>query len=296
MIFIGEAAALSASVVWAISISLYGRYSAGQPPYILTLFKNIVAVTLLAGCAILLSADMPKNSNTYWMLVFSGVIGIAIGDTASMAALARVGAQLSALSLCLAPPMAAMIAAYTFGEKMMPRELLAMSMIVLGCGGAILARGRGAVRLEQSPQFYWGIVLITICALANAIGMVLARESMQEAGILSGTLIRALPVVAILLLFHLRQPKEHHEVVRTAKPKDWIILFGIAFLGSFIGLILLSVAAKYAKTGVITTIIATTAVWIIPISRFFLGENISLLGVVSSVVACIGVALMFIDF
>lgn len=210
-----------------------------------------------------------------------------------------VGAQLAGLSLCLAPPIAVVMAHQLCAESLNSREILGILIISIGCLGTILSKGsqhRNTTNPKLSQTLIWGILLVFICAISNAFGAVVAHQSMQNTNIIHGTLIRILPVVLVFGGFYAfrLQLKQECPSIKTVSQRQWYILAGIAFLGSFVGLLLFSVATKYAKAGVVSAIIATTAIWIIPISYLLLGERANTVTIVSSLVALSGVFLILI--
>lgn len=299
MQILGELSALAAAIIWAISISLYVRFNAGQPSYVLTIFKGLITTVFLLIATLLVTENIPKNLNDYVLLILSGLIGIGVGDTASMAASRIVGAQLAGISLCLSPPLAVFMAHELYRESLNLQELFGIALVSLGCFGAVLSKGRQyqeSNTLVNRQMLIWGACLILLCAFSNAFGTVAAHSSMQHTNIVHGTLIRIVPVVFIFSAFHILRPQNKvlGQSVATASLRQWVILAGIAFLGSFVGLLLFSVAAKFAKAGVVSSIVATTAVWIIPISYWLLGEKTTPLSVISSVIACAGVFLILI--
>src|SRR5690606_1006007 len=112
-----------------------------------------------------------------------------------------------------------------------------------------------------------GILLGLVAAVTQAIGLVLARDALQEIEVLLGTLIRITPALIILLLLRRQSGdyRRHWKLLLTDK-KSFYALFIAAFTGTFIGLIFGAAGSKYAKAGVTAALTSTYPIWVIPIA------------------------------
>ena len=67
-----------------------------------------------------------------------------------------------------------------------------------------------------------------------------------------------------------------------------------AFAGTFLGVLLMSFGAKYAKAGVAAALTSTYPVWIVPIAKFILKERVSWQSAVCTALAVGGIILMVV--
>src|SRR5437763_606950 len=102
--YVGELAALAASLIWSCSISLYRAHGVGVPAQTLNLYKLFVA---LVGYTVIIAAGrvayfsgwisgdivFPASAEKTGWLMLSGVIGFTISDTLFFASIHRLGAQ-----------------------------------------------------------------------------------------------------------------------------------------------------------------------------------------------------------
>lgn len=106
MIWQGEIAAISAALVWAIATWIYGQFSHKFSAMQMNIIKGVVASAMMLMVLPLFPADSisitPKHA---LILGISGVIGIAIGDSAYFASLKRIGPNNTLLLESLAPPL-----------------------------------------------------------------------------------------------------------------------------------------------------------------------------------------------
>ena len=73
-----------------------------------------------------------------------------------------------------------------------------------------------------------------------------------------------------------------------------MILALASFFGTFIGLLLMSIGAKYAKAGISSALTSTFPLWIIPISVLIAGESVNLRKSILTVFAVAGVGIMML--
>ena len=108
--FVGELASLLAALIWAVSLTFFTAFSRDLKPDQMNLYKHVVAMGCLTISLIFLSPVWPSTLETYGAFFLSGIIGLAIGDTALFAALKRMGAQNTSVSQCSVPPLTAILA------------------------------------------------------------------------------------------------------------------------------------------------------------------------------------------
>ena len=116
---LGEVAALSAALLWAIATVVYSRLGLRVSPLALNLGKGLVALCLLSLTLLLQSPDLrPLDSRSLGLLLISGIIGIGFGDTVYLSALKQLGARRTLLFEALAPPLAACLALILLQETL----------------------------------------------------------------------------------------------------------------------------------------------------------------------------------
>lgn len=292
--YFGEIASLTAAVIWAGSISAFRAFGDTVPPDSLNLFKTGIAFICMCLTALFIPDVFPRDVSVWVILGISGVIGLAVGDTVLFASLRRLGAQPTSVLQCLAPPMAAGIAALFLNESLTRAELRGMLVTIVAVSGVVYFGRHGESHLCRLPvgMVVAGVGYGIAAALAQAIGIVTARQALQSAHALHGSMIRIFPGILVLVGMGLVRgnlraiPKIFHE------PRRAVVLITASVGGAFIGIWLLSVGVKYAKAGVASALVSTFPVWVIPIARFILKERVSMMSALCTVVAVCGVAMM----
>ena len=92
--YIGELAAIGAAIVWACATWIYGQFGHRFSAMQLNIVKGVVASgMMLLVMPLIPMPEFELSANHFWILAISGVIGIAVGDSAYFAALKRIGAN-----------------------------------------------------------------------------------------------------------------------------------------------------------------------------------------------------------
>lgn len=285
-------AALSAALIWACSLSTFSHFAKGVSAFKVNLYKNCVAVICFAVTIALTRPMLPSNYAPLLQLAASGMIGLAIGDSFLLVALTRLGAQLTAASQCLSPPFTAIIAFLFLGEALSPNQLGGMILTTGAVAASVLFTHNSRRKVSDTIPLS-GVFFAVCAALANAIGIVIARNAFQHVDIILGTGFRILPAILLLLLFGWRT--KHSDIAKQSifEPKKRAIALTVAsFFGTFLGVLLLSFGTKYSKAGVAASLSNTYPLWIIPIAVFVLKETRSWRASLCTLVAVAGILLM----
>lgn len=290
--FIGESAALSAAILWAISSVIYSRLGLKISPLQLNLYKGIIAIALIAITLLIQgTALINLSTSTVVLLTISGMIGIGLGDTAYFSALNSLGARRTLLLETSSPPMGALLALIFIGEQLAYSSWCGIFLTILGIAWVISERNP-VDQLSVSPQgIIWGI----LAAIAQALGAVISRYALIQSAVtpLESTLIRLIggTVIVIGLLFFplTKQTKMQWQISRRSLGVIAIAAFGSTYLGIW----LQQISLKFAPTGIAQTFLATSPLFILPIVALQ-GEKISLRAILGVVISLAGIALMFI--
>ena len=291
--FLGEIAALTAALLWAISSIVYSRLGVNIAPLQLNLYKGIIAIALIVLTLVIQGANFADLSlSTVALLSLSGVIGIGLGDTAYFAALNSLGARRTLLLETASPPIGALLALIFIGEQLTYLAWCGILLTVLGIAWVISERNP----VDNTSLSQQGIVYGILAAIAQATGAVISRFALIQSDIspLESTLIRLVGgtvIVLGLLLFPIP--------ITPAKAKwrlSWrsLGIIAIAATGStYLGIWLQQTSLKYAPTGIAQTFLATSPLFVLPIVALQ-GEKISWRAVLGVMISLGGIALMFI--
>ncbi|MEN9871890.1 MAG: hypothetical protein RLZZ171_2882, partial [Cyanobacteriota bacterium] len=254
---IGESAALSAAILWAISSVIYSRLGLKIPPLQLNLYKGIIAIALVAITLLIQgTALINLSTSTVVLLTISGMIGIGLGDTAYFSALNSLGARRSLLLETSSPPMGALLALIFIGEQLAYSSWYGIFLTILGIAWVISERNPVDQRSVSPQGIMWGI----LAAIAQALGAVISRYALIQSAVspLESTLIRLIGgtviVIGILFLPVAKQAKMPWQISRRSLGVIAIAAFGSTYLGIW----LQQISLKFAPTGIAQTFLATS--------------------------------------
>ena len=299
---IGEIAALTAALLWALSSVVYSFLGQKIPPLQLNFFKGIIAVVLIGLTLIIQQTSVsPIAIVPFVLLACSGLIGIGLGDTAYFLALNRLGARKTLVLETLSPPLGALLAFIAIGEIIAPLAWCGILLTLLGVIWVISEQTSDRIVQEKSDRNRQkqGIIWAILAAVAQAVGAVLSRLALLESDIspLESSLIRLVAGCAIALLliqiptFATAQTLKKTVMSFSLRTMGIIILAAIG--STYLGIWLQQTSLKYAPTGIAQTLLATSPLFVIPIA-LVMGEKVSLRSFLGVLIAIAGISLLFI--
>ncbi|MEZ9157827.1 DMT family transporter [Vibrio lentus] len=297
--YIGELAAIGAAIVWACATWIYGQFGHRFSAMQLNIVKGVVASGMMLFVMPLI--PMPEfelSANHFWILAISGVIGIAIGDSAYFAALKRIGANKTLLLESLAPPLSGVLALMFLGAALTLQSWLGVVITTLAVTFVVFQPSKSASG-DSSDKAQWsGIGYGLVASVCQASGVVISHYALVAGDVppLLGALIRlTIGVFAVMLVIPFVEKKPYTSIKRdlwamTKLDKLWLL--GAIFVGTFLALWLQQVALKNANPAIAQTLIATSPVFILVIYALK-GEKVSKQSLIGTLVALGGISLFF---
>jgi drug/metabolite transporter (DMT)-like permease len=293
--YIGELASLTAALIWSFTLTAYRAYGTRISALHLNLYKNMVAFFCLVALVFFTASHWTVSTRSFVYLCVSGLFGLTLGDTFFLAALKRIGTQLSSSVQCLAPPLSGLVAMFWLSEELNIAEWLGIVLTVSAIFMLIYFSQNKKTRISDLPTktLWTGVAFAIAAAFCQAFSWVIARDALQGVDVLVGTSIRIGSAGAVLLLYSFWRGDQSYRELFTDFSLFWRISLA-AFFGSFVGVTLLSVGAKYAKAGVSAALASTYPIWIIPVAYFMVRERASFISICCTMLAVVGIGLMFL--
>ncbi len=287
---LGEIAALAAAGLWAVSALLFRHSGHRLPPLLLNLCKNVLALILLTLTVRLSGVSLDRAElKPLILLTISGMIGIGIGDTAFFAALNRIGERRCLLIVeTLAPVFTTGIAYLWLQERLSAPVMLAIGLVLVGIFWA------WSDDVHSATLGGGGWVFALSAALCQAVGAVLSRQALtaSEIPVLWSAMVRlagGLSLIALLLLGR-RQPFQVSRETFSTPLLGKIVL--ATLLGTYLGIFLQQLALKHADAGIVQTLLASSAVMVIPLA-ILVGERVGIRAWSGALLAFAGIFLLF---
>lgn len=292
---LGEVAALAAAFFWALASVLYGRFSHHFSALQLNLIKGIFASSLmLITLPLLPEVNFELSQQHMLVLLLSGVIGIAIGDSAYFASLKRIGVNKTLLLESIAPPLSGILAVLLLGSLLSWQSWLGVLVTTFSVALVVMQPEENKQAVNAS-----GIGLGLLASVCQATGVVISHYALVAGDIepLLGALLRLLAgISAIFLMLLLFKRNELFAIAggfRKLASREFALLLLAIIVGTFLTLWLQQVALKHANPAVAQTLIATSPLFIL----FFAivkGQIPSTKTIIGTLLAIVGISLFFI--
>ena len=271
-----ELAALAAATCWALTGVIASVPAGHLGALTFNRLRQVFGTLFLAAYVLATGTWTTLTWHVVPLLVLSGLMGIFVGDSLLFTALNRLGPRRAGILFAFNAPLAALLGWLLLGETL---SWIAVSGIALTAAGIALAilfghRGQATDGLEAVRGSLAVGVGIGLCAaLGQAVGIIIARPLMVG-GIdpFLASLVRV-GVAAASLSVLLQLPLES---VKARAPLTWKIAgytATVGFLGLGVGMTLLLFALSGGKTGIISTLSATTPVIILPLLWLKTGDR-----------------------
>jgi drug/metabolite transporter (DMT)-like permease len=293
----GEIAAVITAVCWSFTSIFFNNASRLIGSVKVNRLRLLVSTVILVLVHwVVMGSLIPIGATPeQWLwLGLSGIIGLALGDAFLFQAYVHIGARLTTVIMALDPVFSALIAWIWLGEKLTPVEIIGILVTVFGVGWVVMEQRNG-----QSSHTRKDLILGILCGigavLGQAIGFVLSKKGLaNNFSPLSGVLMRiivASSVMWILALFS-GQMKETVKGFTESTARNNILAGSV--LGPCLGVWLSMVAVQLIPVGIASTIMATRPILMLPLSKIIYKENISMRAIIGTVIALIGVSVIFL--
>lgn len=294
---IGELAGLSGAMAWAVGSLLFARIGSGSrvSAAAMNLGKSVVGgLVLLAIDAA--TAGMPlrgANGRDLAVLAASGVVGIAIGDTAFFGALVRVGPSSAVLLLSTAP---LFVVAIDAARGIYPgaREAAGIALAVAGIA-LVVARGHGSeddASARARRMSAAGVAFGLLAGLCQAVGSILSRAATMDAiSPLSAAHVRLFTGGVAIALAGAAMGNVG-TWLRELRPAVASVS-AASLVGTVGGLWLSQIAlARAHSAGIASTLLATSPIFALPLAHVFGHDRATPRALAGVVIAFAGIALL----
>jgi len=297
MIIPGEVLALMAALFWSIAVVIFKSLSQKISPFLINALKNTIA--LMCFIITLSILDIPFWNDTftnqeYIKFIISGILGMGIADAIFIYSLSKIGANRIAILNCFEP-----IAVYLFtflllGTSLSTLESLGFIIVII----SILVINYENDQDDIDPKIKKRGMLLQICAiLCSALSMVMIKEILNVHRVEINSIIWiavfrlfiGFTVSWIIFLFL----KNTKKLLSALNDKETIIkIIASSVFGTFMALSCWMMGQAYIEKLPLASILGQTAlIFILLFSWIFLNEKITLIRILASVFALLGVFL-----
>ena len=273
---------------------------------------TVVNLFRLPGAAICLAVTHRLVTGTWWptdlplqdhfWIALSGVVSLAIGDSALFKAFTLIGPRRSMTMMALAPVFTVIVAWSVLGERLALWALLGIVLIIGGVVTANSARtGTGTFGTLSKQVFRLGILLALVGSLGQGLGSVFAKMGMM--GTMSGgtgldplgaTLLRVFWATVCYWVVVL--PRQNFADIRQRlQDRRGVGALGVAILmGPFISVWVSLIAIRNTDAGIAQVLLGMVPIFVVLPAWLVYRDRPTVLSLAGIVAAVVGGALLFL--
>ena len=289
----GEIAGIVTALCWACASFLWtsiGKVS----PFGVNGFKSVAGVALLTLVALAVTgrAWPSLTSSQLWLLLGSGVIGLAAGDAFYFTAMLSMGPRRALLMGLCAAPMSAILGLAVLGERILWSGWAGMALTLAGIAVVQLEKTDDGERRAVARGVLCGLLASVAQAVASAMNKGVLNAGVSEWHVPQVRLAAAAGalVIAGAMLGRLRGWAAPFAARRAA-----LTALAATAIGTGVGLVLMTYSQKHASIGVSNTLTSTAPLFALPLAILVRKERVSARAWIGTVVAVGGVAMMFVE-
>jgi drug/metabolite transporter (DMT)-like permease len=314
---IGIGSALGSAASWAVGAILFKKLGESLSAFAMTLVKGAVSLLLMALVLLIVGFKIP-DSRSVALLAFSGVLGIAFGDTFFFEALKELGPRVLVVLVLIGPVITIILAVLFLGETLKLITAVGILLVILGIGMVLFSSLSGENMVSRWRGIIFGLLSVLCMALSTIVAKVgfnametkkAPAASQSVAGVpatpaapkgaaemaandpetLEASFIRMGAGTAAMFLFGLG----------TRRLGNWVLPFkdirlGLRFITAtcvvtFGGFWLSLVSIKYIDVTIANTLGSVEPLFMLPLAAIFLREKITFKAALGTLVAVAGI-------
>ena len=301
---VGQFCALMSAIAWALALIFFRKSGERIHPLALNMFKNVVGIVLLLATIVvvhtfdiraLIAASHESGSwhhampaTNYYLLIISGVLGIAIADTLLFRCLNLVGVSMFVIVECTYSPIMLLVAWWALSERLQWPHFIGGALILFAL--LLSARARSPEGRTRG-QVAWGFVLGILYIFLMAVGIVLAKPVFAVDGfpLLEATVLRLVAGTLALAALSMASPLRRSLFAVFRPSGFWKYSVPGAVLGGYMAMVLWLAGFKYTETAVAAILNQTSVLFAAVFAAVFLRELMTKRKSASILMALVGV-------
>ena len=269
---LGDFYAILTALCWSCGVIFFEIAGRVLNSLQISLLKNIVGVLGFISFIILQGDPFPDFiGQEYFILIISGIIGVAIGDILFLASLRRIGSSLSAIVSTGYTISIFILAFLMFGEVISFISYLGGVLVILGVVIGTIDRD-----LERTPkEILYGVSFGLLANLCTAYSVLLLRPIMDVHPVLPIALVRFSigMIISAFGILYLNGKLALRETILKGF-SNYNLLAG-AFFGTFLSVIFWLAGFKFTLAGRAAIYNQLSTIFIILLASVFLNQQMT---------------------
>jgi drug/metabolite transporter (DMT)-like permease len=293
---LGQLAALGTAILWTLSSLVWtsvGKDGRVVPMSFLRLVLTVGMLMVYGRLTRGLWLPSDASADTWLYLAASGFAGFFVCDILLFESFMLIGTRLGLLIYSIVPPLTAVLEMLLPPHGMLTAwQWFGMAVTLAGVVWVVLEGHAGPAGDGRPPRWKKGVILAVAGSFAAVIGTVLTRVGLGDYDAGAATFIRVLGgMVGYIPLLTLARRWNGVAAMVADRRLLGLVALG-SFVGPFAGVVLMLVALRHCPAGVVTTIIATMPVLILPFSVLLHRERVGFRAIGGAILSLAGVAIL----
>lgn len=283
----GEIFAILTSLCWSYAVILFRKSGFHTSPISLNLFKNTIAVGLLLLTMFIFKTPLlgVTTWSDFFILILSGLLGIAIADTLFFNSLNILGASINAIVACFYAPLTVLFAYILIGERILFWDFIGAIFIV---GAVFMTSATPKSSGIEKKELTKGIVLgITSMALM-AFGIVLAKPIIDRTPVLWSSTVRLIGGNFALVIYTLFLPSRSKIWSVFIPQQSWRTSIPASIIGAYISMILWIAGMKFTQASIAAILNQLSTIFTVILAFLLLKEPLTTRKIVAVLMAVTG--------
>ena len=284
----GEFFSVACAAVWALAVVLFRRSGESLPAFELNLFKNALGVVLMIPTVWMMEGLSPPDFDvTRWFIILlSGVIGIAVADTWYLRALNLISASRTGVVATLFSPFVIILSIVFLGEMMKAWQLAGFVLVL---SGILLVTWRQKRQDVSMRALRLGVAYGAGAVLMMAIGIVMVKPVLEGEHFFWVVALRLAAGCLAMMLLVTVAGRWAVVMNRYREPQPWPTVVFASLLGSYVSMILWLAGYRLTDASVASVLNETAAAFIVLFAWLILKEPLNLRRIGGVVLTFVGV-------
>ena len=266
---IGDIYAILTAFCWSSAVILFDLSGRLFTSLQISLIKNLIGVIgFIITILILKITILDFSLNEIFILIFSGILGVALGDFLFLKSLSIVGSGISAIIATIYVPSIFFIAYIFFGEIITKKVII--GGVLISC--AIFIGTYKISKTLNQKIFLKGIIFGILAQIFTAISVLMVKPIMENHSVVSIALVRfGIGLIGILIvLIKIKGFVFLKETFNTGLKNLYVIMGSI--LGTYLSVIFWLAGFKYTMASRAAVYNELSTIMIIVMAYIFLKE------------------------
>jgi len=273
----GSVFSLGCAFFWAFAVILFKKAGNSFSPIALNIYKSVVALVLVGLTMLVLGIPFFPDvaPGVWWILILSGLSGITLADIFYFSALNRLGAGMVAVVECLYLPCVLGFSHILLGERMGILGIAGSALVLCAILVGAFSPGDLKPGTPGRGSKLWGISAGLLAMIFMALGIVIAKNVLDQTDVFWATFIRVAAGVLGLVPIVLCHPERKRVVGELKFSKAWINALPATVSGNYIALVLWVAGMKYTTVSRAGVLNQMSVIFIFILATVWLKEKMT---------------------